>query len=60
MRIILNPPILAVIYILDFNGDFPDFTKDFKISTDFAKQHTSMSTILPEATLGPLVALMGC
>ena len=28
MRIIIDPPILAVIYIQDFNGDFPDFTKD--------------------------------
>ena len=36
IRIILDPPILAVIYIRDFNRDFPDFTRDFKISTDIS------------------------
>ena len=49
MRNIMNPPILAMIYgnstensqiherFQDFNGDFTDFTKDFKISTEISR-----------------------
>ena len=52
MRIIIDPPILAVIYGISteifrisqkisrfqrrFNGDFTDFTKDFRISTEIS------------------------
>ena len=37
MRIIIDPPILAVmIYIRDFNGDFTDFTKDFRFSREIS------------------------
>ena len=38
MRIILDPPIVAVIYgrFQDFNEDFTDFTKDFRISAEIS------------------------
>ena len=38
MRIVLDQSILAVIYgrFQDFNEDFTDFTKDFRISTEIS------------------------